>query len=130
MLYLNVISGQFDMYFMKDSSFTIGVNFYNNIDKNASEIIKAQEDKLLKTRNNFKILEKETLNDEGKNIIIHRCSADKYDGGKHYFYISTITFGKKENYVVCVIGESLKENAESTKKEFDDFIKKIDLNQK
>ena len=98
------------MYFMKDSSFTIGVNFYDNIDKNASEIIKAQEDKLLKTRNNFKILEKETLNDEGKNIIIHRCSADKYDGGKHYFYIFTITFGKKENHVVCVIGESLKVN--------------------
>lgn len=126
----NVISGQYEMYFMKDSSFTIGVNFYNNTDKNASEIMKAQEDKLLKTRNNFKILEKETLNEEGKNIITHRCSATKYGGGEHYFYISTITFDKKENYVVCVIGESLKENTESTKKEFDDFVKKIDLNQK
>lgn len=126
----NVISGQYEMYCMKDSSFTIGVNFYNNTDKNASEIMKAQEDKLLKTRNNFKILEKETLNEEGKNIITHRCSATKYGGGEHYFYISTITFDKKENYVVCVIGESLKENTESTKKEFDDFVKKIDLNQK
>lgn len=86
--------------------------------------------RLLKTRNDFKVLEKETQNDEGKNVITHRCSATKYDGGQHYFYITTITFDEKENYVVFVMGESLKENTESTKKEFDDFVNKIELNQK
>lgn len=125
----NVISSQYELYLIKDSSFTIGVNFYNNTAKSANEILKAQEEKLLKTRNDFKILEKETLNDKGKNIITHRCRATKYDGGYHYFYISTITFDEKENYVVCVLGESLKENTDSTKNEFDDFVKKFELNQ-
>lgn len=126
----NVISGRFDMYFMKDSSFTIGVNCYNNTEKTASEIMEVHEERLLKTRNDFRILEKETKNDEGKNVITHRCSATKYGGGQHYFYITTITFDEKENYVVFVMGESLKENTESTKKEFDDFVNKIELNQK
>ena len=74
----------------------------------------------------FKIVK----NNEGKNVITHRCSATKYGGGQHYFYITTITFDEKENYVVFVMGESLKENTESTKKEFDDFVNKIELNQK
>jgi hypothetical protein len=126
----NVISSKYELYLMKDSSFTIGVNFYNNTAKSANEILIAQEEKLLKTRNDFKILEKETQNDEGKNIIIHTCRATKYDGGYHYFYISTITFDEKENYVVCVIGESLKENTEVTKNEFDNFVKNFKLNQK
>lgn len=93
-------------------------------------VIRALLLRLLKTRNDFKILEKETKNDEGKNVITHRCSATKYGGGQHYFYITTITFDEKENYVVFVMGESLKENTESTKKEFDDFVNKIELNQK
>lgn len=124
----NMMVGQFDMYFTKDETFNIGVFLYDNTGEDADEIIKFQDEYFSKTRDNFKVLDKETLNQGGKNITTHSCEG-KRNGIKNYYYISTITFDKKHNYVVCVIGVSLEENKDN-KKEFDDFVKKIDLNQK
>ena len=125
----NMMVGQFDMYFTKDDTFNIGVFLYNNTGEDADEIIKFQDAYFTKTREDFKVLDEETLNKGGKNITIHSCKG-KRNGVKNYYYISTITFDKKQNYVVCVIGVSLEENKDSNKKEFDEFVKKIELNQK
>lgn len=125
----NIMVGEFDMYFRKDATFNIGVFLYDNTGENADEIIKFQENYFSKTRDNFKVLDRETFEKDGKNITSIVCNA-KYNGTQNYYYISTITFDKKANYVVCAIGVSLEDNREDNKKEFDDFIKKIQLNQK
>ncbi|MBE5806050.1 MAG: hypothetical protein E7313_04995 [Clostridiales bacterium] len=125
----NVMVGEFDMYFRKDATFNIGVFLYDNTEEDADEIIKFQENYFSKTRDNFEVLDRETLKKDGKNITSIVCKA-KYNGTQNYYYISTVTFDKKTNYVVCAIGVSLEDNREKNKKEFDDFINKIQLNQK
>ena len=125
----NVMVGEFDMYFRKDATFNIGVFLYDNTGEDADEIIKFQENYFSKTRDNFEVLDRETLKKDEKNITSIVCKA-KYNGTQNYYYISTVTFDKKDNYVVCAIGVSLEDNKEENKKEFDDFIKKIQLNQK
>ena len=125
----NIMVGQFDMYFRKDETLNIGVFLYNNTGEKADEILEFQDTYFSKTRMDFKVLDEETVNNNGKNITIHSCKG-KYNGVQNYYYISTITFDKKPDYVVCVIGVSLEENKDSNKKEFDDFVRKLELNQK
>lgn len=123
----DVIVGEFDMYFTKKNNFNIGVFLYDNTDKTGQDILEAQEEQLQKTRGNFKLIKTDNKYKNGKTITTHFCEG-KYNNIQNCYYISTITFDEKENYVVCLIGISLEENNESNQKEFVDILEKLKLN--
>ena len=102
---------------------------YNDIQKGADDIMNAQENSLSKTIKNFEIIDESTQKQSGKNITTHVYKG-RYNGIANCYYISTITFDKKQNYIVCVIGTSLENSKDENEKEYNDFIRKLTLNQK
>jgi len=123
----DAIVGEFDMYFTKKRNFNIGVFLYDNPDKTSQEILEAQESQLQKTRRNFECIKTDNQYKNGKTITTHFCEG-KYKNIQNCYYISTITFDEKEDYVVCLMGISLEKNNESNQREFADILDKLKLN--
>lgn len=120
--------GNFDMYFSKGDTYNIGVFIYDNTGDTAEEIMNYQENYLTETRKNFKVTDKYTINKNGKNITILNGKAE-HDGYENYYYVATVTFDNKKDYVVCALGSSIENNEEKSKKEFERIMNKIELNQ-
>lgn len=121
----DVIVGQFDMYFTKQN-FNIGVFLYNDTEETAQDILDFQKSSLDKTRDDFKLIRTDNKHEDGKTINTYFCEG-KYNDIQNYYYISTITFDKKEKYVVCLIGIS-SDDQENHKNEFEDILDKLELN--
>lgn len=123
----NMIVGEFDMYFRKNENFNIGIFLYDDTEKTAEEILEFQKIQLEQTRSNYEILDSDSINKNNKEITT--CYAKgEYNNVQHYYYLATITFDEKKDYVVYIMGFSLEENNDVNRKEFEDILEKVKLN--
>ena len=120
------IVGQFDMYFRSSENFNVGIFFYDDFEESAEEILEFQKEQLEETRKNYKVLKSDSKNKNGKEI--NTCYVKgKYKGEQQYYYLATITFDEKEDYIVYVMGFSL-DDTETNRKEFESILDKVKLN--
>lgn len=116
--------GEYDLYFTNEES-VIGVFIYD--DDEAENVLKHQEDFIIKTRDNVKIIDKNEYTLNNKKVITHTLKGEK-DGNINIYKTNVITFDKYPNYVIYVTEICLEENSYKYEDIFKKIIDNISLN--